>query len=108
MQQLDVVDAAKYAGPGGALAVQIHFCVPEHEEHLVPKRRRAPLLMPLEAPLPRIGEVVNLSSTSAWSVTMVVHSWQSQRDLRVEVWLEHLGDAGSAGTKRRAGFDLTQ
>jgi hypothetical protein len=87
------------------LSVEIHLCVPDHEEHLMPRRRRAPLMLPLAAPLPRIGEVVNLSTTSSWHVTMVIHAWRSPRALRIEVWLEHLGDA--SGHMRRAGFDHT-
>lgn len=100
-----VIDAAWEAGPSRPLAIRIHLCVPDHEEHLLPKRRRAPILVPHAAPLPRVGEVVYLSSSSAWSVTMVVHSWQSARDLRVEIWLEHVGEGEHP---RLPGFARTQ
>lgn len=85
--------------------IEIHLCVQDDEEHLLPKRRRAPRYLPLSAPLPRKGEVIYLSSTSAWGVELVIHEWRSPADLRVEVWLTHVG---SARHKRPPGFELTQ
>lgn len=86
-------------------SVRVHFCVPDDQEPHLPKRRRAPQYMPPNAPLPRIGEVVYLSSTSAWRVNLVVHEWRTPVDLRVEVWLEHVG---AARHSRPPGFALTQ
>jgi hypothetical protein len=85
--------------------VSIHLCVPDDQEHLLPKRRRAPLYLPPEAPLPRRGEVIYLSSSSAWGVTLVIHEWRAPAELRIEVWIEHVGSARNA---RPSGFMLTQ
>ena len=86
-------------------AVQVHLCVPDDQEVHLPRRRRAPQFLPKTAPLPRIGEIVYLSSTSAWAVITVIHEWQSPHELRIEVWLEHVG---SARMHRPTGFSLTQ
>lgn len=85
--------------------VTIHLCVPDDQERHLPKRRRAPQFLPSSVPLPRQGEVIYLSSTSAWGVTMVIHEWRAPTDLRIEVWLEHVGSARHA---RPSGFTLTQ
>lgn len=61
--------------------------------------------LPLEAPLPRIGEVIYLSSSSAWGVAMVIHEWRSAQDLRIELWLEHVH---AARQQRPSGFSITQ
>lgn len=88
-----------------ALDVTIHLCVQADQEHLLPKRRRAPLLLPVGAPLPRRGEVIYLSSSSAWGVSMVIHEWRAPAVLHIEVWIEHVGNARHA---RPEGFTLTQ
>jgi hypothetical protein len=90
---------------GKPVSVRIHLCIPDDQERHLPKRRRAPLYLPVDAPLPRHGEVIYLSSTSAWGVIMVIHEWRSPVDLRVEVWLEHVG---AARHSRPSGFSLTQ
>ena len=82
--------------------IEIHLCVPDDEEALLPKRRRAPKYLPMTAPLPRRGEVIYLGSSSVWAVDFVVHQWRSPVDLQIEVWLRHLG------TNRPAGFQTTQ
>ena len=71
----------------------------------MPKRRRAPPYLPPEAPIPRVGEIVYLSSSSAWVVFSVIHEWRAEHELRVEVWLERLG---SARSQRPVGYVLTQ
>lgn len=91
--------------PPSPTNVQVHLCIPEDQKHFVPKRRRAPNFLPANVPLPRAGELVYLSSTSAWGVSMVIHEWRTPSDLRIEVWLEHLG-GGAHG--RPEGFALTQ
>lgn len=45
---------------------------------------------PAGAPLPRMGEVIYLTSTSAWGVAMVIHELLPGGHMRVEVWLEHV------------------
>lgn len=92
-------------GLAGGPSITIHFCIPNDQEAHLPKRRRAPHCMPPTVPLPRQGEVVYLSSSSAWGVTMVIHEWRSPSDLRIEVWLEHVGSSRHA---RPTGFTLTQ
>lgn len=85
--------------------ITICFCVPEDQEFFLPKRRRAPGHLPPEAPLPRTGEYVYLSSSSAWQVMSVIHEWRSEVDLHIECWLEYVG---SARHRRPAAFALTQ
>lgn len=85
--------------------VRIHLCIPADQERHLPVRRRAPAYLPIDAPLPRQGEVIYLSSSSAWGVTMVIHEWISPVELRIELWLEHVGSARHA---RPTGFTMTQ
>jgi hypothetical protein len=87
------------------LMIEVHLCIPHDQERFLPRRRRAPIHLPLSAPLPRAGEVIYLSSSSAWGVAMVIHEWQNTEHLRVEVWLEHVG---SSRQMRPTGFALTQ
>lgn len=85
--------------------IEIHLCVPDDQERHLPKRRRAPHFLPVNAPLPRRGEVIYLSSSSAWKVELVIHEWRSPVDLHVQVWITHIG---AALHKRPPGFQLTQ
>ncbi len=85
--------------------VQIHLCIPDEQERHLPVRRRAPQFLPRDVPMPRTGEVIYLSSTSAWVVRMVIHEWRTAFDLRIELWLEWVGSARHA---RAPGFTLTQ
>jgi hypothetical protein len=85
--------------------ITIHLCVPDDQERHLPARRRAPRYLPPTAPLPRQGEVIYLSSSSAWGVTMVIHEWRAPDELHIEVWLEHVGSSRHA---RPTGFTLTQ
>lgn len=95
----------KTPGPG-EVQTRICLCIPEEQQRYLPKRRRAPAHLPLGIPLPRQGEVIYLSSTSAWGVAMVIHEWESPDQLRIEVWLEHV--AAGARHTRPPGFALTQ
>jgi hypothetical protein len=85
--------------------VEIHLCVPDDQRQHLPKRRRAPHQLPANAPLPRVGEVLYLSSSSAWAVELVIHEWRSPEDLRIELWLTHVGSSRHA---RPPGFAITQ
>jgi hypothetical protein len=85
--------------------IQIHLCVPDDQERHLPKRRRAPQYLPAMAPLPRVGEVIYLSSSSAWGVELVIHEWRTPHDLRIEIWITHVG---SSRHTRPTGFSLTQ
>lgn len=100
-QQLPPADAY----PARRTNVEVRLCVPEDQQAHLPKRRRAPTTLPTHAPLPRQGEVIYLSSSSAWGVELVIHEWLSPVDLRVEVWITHVG---SSRQRRPTGFQLTQ
>jgi hypothetical protein len=92
--------------PGdGPPKIEMHICIPDDQAKYLPKRRRAPALLPSAAPLPRQGEVIYLSPSSAWGVAMVVHDWKSADHLRVEIWLTHVTTNGHT---RPSGFSLTQ
>lgn len=88
-----------------AVNIAIHLCIADDQQRWLPKRRRAPHNLPANAPLPRMGEVIYLSSSSAWAVVMVIHEWLSVHDLRIEVWLEHVLGARH---QRPSGFSITQ
>lgn len=91
--------------PSG-VTVEMHYCIAEDQQRWMPKRRRAPPHMsPRDVPVPRQGEVVYLSSSSAWGVAMIIHEWHAPNHLRIEVWLEHLA---SSRQQRPPGFVLTQ
>jgi hypothetical protein len=81
---------------------RVCLCVPEDQKRHLPRRHRA--AWPQGAALPRQGEVVYLSSSSAWGVTMVIHELRNGV-LHTEVWLEHV--SGSRHM-RPTGFALTQ
>lgn len=85
--------------------VDVHICVSDDQSPMLPSRRRAPDLLPANVPIPRTGEVVYLSSTSAWLVTSVVHEWLNKHHLRVQVWCDY---HGSGRYRPRPDFDLTQ
>jgi hypothetical protein len=77
----------------------------EGQERLMPRRSRAPKVLPLYAPLPRAGELIYLSSTSAWRVEGVLHEWLSQDLLRVAVLIHHHGQTHHI---HRPDFAVTQ
>ena len=72
-------------------AITIEIRATEESDEPLPKRRRTPTRLPLTAPLPRVGEILYLNSTSAWRVAMVVHEWLASDHLTIVVWLTHLG-----------------
>ena len=84
--------------------VEVHLCIPEDQAKYLPRRRRVPRLWPGSAPLPRQGEVIYLSNTSAWGVSMVLHEWKTETLLRIELWLAHV----KTSHNRPSGFSLTQ
>jgi hypothetical protein len=86
-------------------SMRIHLCVPDDQKAHLPRRRRAPAFLPPGAPLPRTGEIIYLSSSSAWGVEMVIHEWLSPVDLRIEIWITYVG---SSRSRRPPGFELTQ
>lgn len=48
---------------------------------------------PADAHVPRKGEVIYLTSTSAWVVAIVIHEIVRGGAVKVEVWLEWIGAA---------------
>lgn len=87
--------------------VEVVACYCIHHEHAsrTPSRRRWPRFLPIGAPLPRRGEYVYLTSTSAWRVENVIHEWRGPHRLHIEVWLDY---AGPAHHERTPDFELTQ
>jgi len=77
------------------------------DEHamLLPRRRRAPQYLPPQVPLPRQGEVIYLSSSSAWAVKGVLHEWLSPQQLHVTVLIEYQGQTHYTS---RPDFAVTQ
>lgn len=75
--------------------LSVHLCVPDDQVRHLPKRRKAPESLPPNVPVPRQGDVIYLSRTSAWGVSVVVYDWIAPDALRIEVWLKHVGTAQS-------------
>lgn len=84
---------------GEDVTVRAHFCVPDEQETMLPRRRRAPRFLPGNAPLPRVDELVYLSSTSVWRVVRLVHEWRSIHELRIQVWIEYEGSGHHVGPR---------
>lgn len=70
----------------------VHLCVPDDQARHLPKRRKAPESLPPNIPVPRQGDVIYLSRSSAWAVSLVVHDWLAPDNLRIEVWLKHVAN----------------
>jgi hypothetical protein len=71
----------------------IRLCIPDDQRHHAADLPRWALEMPHGTALPRVGDVLYLSSTSAWGVSLVIHERLSPQVTRVEIWLEHVGAA---------------
>jgi hypothetical protein len=61
------------------------------DEAAQPLPRRGPRFLPPAAPVPQQGDLVYLTSTSAWRVRMLVHEWLALDTLHVHVIVEHVG-----------------
>ena len=91
--------------PNHHTAICIELRTEEQHAALLPRRSRAPQYLPVNAPLPRKGEIIYLTSTSAWGVHGVVHEWIAHDELRITVFIEPLGRTHHVG---RPEFALTQ
>ena len=69
----------------------VHLCIPDDQLAHLPEGLPIPA-WPAEFPTPRIGEVLYLTSTSAWLVHTVIHELL-HGDLRTEVWIERVASA---------------
>jgi hypothetical protein len=77
----------------------------DDDAHLLPRRRRHPQYLPLHTPLPRVGELLYLSSTSAWGVKGVLHEWIAPDRLNITVLIQYLGGSHHGD---RPDFPVTQ
>lgn len=87
------------------LKIEAVLSFPDDQRVHLPDYRPAPDLLPPGSPIPRLGEFVYLSSTSAWMVWRGVHEWLSPTGLRIEVWLDWVGSSRQA---RNPDFMVTQ
>lgn len=87
-------------------AISIELRATDDSTEPLPRRRRAPRTLPITAPLPRIGEIIYLNSTSAWRVLMVVHEWLAPDHLVIVLWLTHAG--ATHHTSSPPAFAITQ
>ena len=108
---LDVFDRQAHGnrnnlgGPGPLRAPrgEVKLCVPDDQVPHLPSlvgtvyartsSAGTSLDWPAGAELPKVGEVVYLSSTSAWGVTMVIHERRPGGAIAVQVWLEYVSSA---------------
>ena len=81
---------------------EVKLCVPDDQvQHLPPRvtgmycntTSNVSMDWPAGAELPKAGEVIYLSSTSAWGVTMVIHECRPGGVIGVEVWIEYVSGA---------------
>lgn len=86
----------------GALTL-VELCIPDDQRQHAEDIPQWALRLPAGAPVPRQGEVIYLSSTSAWGVELVVHERISRDLTRIEVWIKHVG---SARCRREGGTRL--
>lgn len=85
--------------------VEVQLCVADDQEEYLPRRRRAPGTLPRNVPVPGIGDVIYLNSTSAWVVKLVIHEWRTPQYVHIGVWLEHVNSPRHGAPP---GFALTQ
>ena len=78
-------------GPPRKPVATVHLCIPDDQLAHLPEGLPIPA-WPAEFPTPRVGEVVYLTSTSAWLVRTVIHELL-HGDLRTEVWIERFAAA---------------
>lgn len=67
----------------------VRLCIPE-DQYVHLSHGQAVPSWPEGVPVPRMGEVVYLSSTSAWAVAMVIYELLPGGHMRTEIWLEHV------------------
>lgn len=84
-------------------ATNVHLCIPDDQLVHFPNGHTMPT-WPQSAPTPRVGEVIYLTSTSAWAVSAIIHEIVHGGEVRVEVWLVWIGSARFA---RESGFEST-
>ena len=71
-------------------AFVVHLCIPDDQIAHFPQGQAIPT-WPLGVQPPRIGEVIYLTSTSAWVVSMVVNELVHGGGVRIEAWLDWIG-----------------
>lgn len=74
----------------------VRLCIPDEQLQYLPPYGTVPSAMPAGSVVPRKGEIVYLSSTSAWTVSLVIHEFLPGGTVRIEVWLEWVGSARHA------------
>jgi hypothetical protein len=67
--------------------------IPDEQLQHLPDGQQVPNSMPPGSTLPRTGDVIYLTSTSAWAVRAVIHELLPGARVRIEVWLEWVGSA---------------
>lgn len=72
-------------------ASTVHFCIPDEELPHLPIGQALPT-WPAGAPMPHVGEVIYLTSTSAWAVRIVIHEFM-HGSVRTEIHLVWIGPA---------------
>ena len=85
---------AAHAARGSVKAVatsNVHLCISDEQLMHFPSGQAMPT-WPAGAPLPHAGEVIYLTSTSAWAVRIVIHEFM-RGSVRTEVHLEWIGAA---------------
>ena len=80
----------------------VRLCIPDEQLHHLPEGQHVPDTLPPGSLLPRKGDVMYLTSTSAWSVEIVIHELLCGDRVRVEVWLTWIGSARHARDLRSA------
>lgn len=76
-----------------AVGPDLRLCIPDDQLPHLPPFQSVTTVWPKGAPFPRVGEVIYLTSTSAWVVKIMIHEFVPGGALRHEAWLEWIGSA---------------
>jgi hypothetical protein len=81
-------------------AAEVRLMIPDDQVRHLPDAPRIPDRLPPGSVLPRQGDVIYLTSTSAWAVSVVIHELLCGDRVRIEVWLDWVGSARHARDPR--------
>lgn len=79
------------SAPRRAQGAAVHLCFPDDQLAHFPEGKSDVPRWPLGVPAPRQGEVIYLTSASAWAVSLVIHELVFGGGVRTEIWLEWIG-----------------
>lgn len=92
MQESATAAARRVRAKSATPTPRVRLYVPDDQVVHLTEGQGLPV-WPAGATAPRQGDVIYVSSTSAWGVALVVHEFQDDGSIAVQVWLEWVGAA---------------